>query len=807
MREILYWNREWEYVDEFFPDFKLGQKSDLISIVELPHSNASFPYNYFTESLYEKVSGYRKIFHAPLYWKDKRIFVNFEGAGHEARIFLNGKEIFCHKGGYTGFSLELTDNLLIDHENILAVKLDSKEDLNIPPFGGIIDYLTFGGLYREVNLEIRDKSFIEDIFVQTLDVTKEKKRLLLDICLVLDKEHLSNGLLGLDFELLEKKSGKLVVKFEKVLDEVLDSLNFKCEFFIDNVSLWDIDNPNLYTLVTKLNISGDNVDSYSLDFGFRSVVFKKDGFYLNDKKIKIMGLNRHQSYPHVGYAMGKSPQELDAKILKYELGVNAVRTSHYPQSKHFINACDQLGLLVFMEIPGWQHIGDEDWKDVACENVEEMVLQYRNHPSIIVWGVRINESQDDDPFYTRTNKIAHDLDPSRQTTGVRFIQKSSLLEDIYSYNDFSHIGSNAGVDPKKKVTSDMEKPYLITEYNGHMFPTKSFDWEQKRLEHALRHAKVIDGYFGYEDIAGGFGWCMFDYHTHQDFGSGDRICYHGVLDLYRNPKLAASVYASQLLKEPVLEVSSSMDIGDHPSGHIGDVYAFTNADSVKVYKNQDFVKEFFPDRLNYPSMVHPPILIDDFIGELLEVKEGLDKKAAKAIKELMRAVAKKGLANLNLSEKLKMLYFMKTRKLSFDDAYQIFSTYMGNWGDSAISYRFDAIKDGELVKSITREPVNEIKLKVNIDKKDLVEDASYDVASVRILAVDQNDNILPYYMEPFTVRVEGPIEVLGTSTFSFKGGRAGLYVRSKNKAGLAKIIVEGNDFDKVEVDFDVKVLK
>ena len=127
-------------------------------------------------------------------------------------------------------------------------------------------------------------------------------------------------------------------------------------------------------------------------------------------------------------------QKWDADILKNELKLNAVRTSHYPQSHHFLDRCDELGLLVFTEIPGWQYIGDQEWQDQAVRNTEDMVVQYRNHPSIILWGVRINESEDDDAFYQRTNEAAHRLDPMRQTSGVRYLQKSSLLEDVYAFN-------------------------------------------------------------------------------------------------------------------------------------------------------------------------------------------------------------------------------------------------------------------------------------------------------------------------------------------------------------------------------------
>lgn len=136
--------------------------------------------------------------------------------------------------------------------------------------------------------------------------------------------------------------------------------------------------------------------------------------------------------------------------------MNAVRTSHYPQSQDFIRRCDEIGLLVFTEFPGWQHIGGEEWKRQAMQNLKEMIVQYRNHPSIILWGVRINESQDDDVFYGETNRVAHELDDTRATGGVRMLKKSHLLEDVYTYNDFLHDGRHPGCNPKRKVTPDMK---------------------------------------------------------------------------------------------------------------------------------------------------------------------------------------------------------------------------------------------------------------------------------------------------------------------------------------------------------------
>ena len=228
--------------------------------------------------------------------------------------------------------------------------------------------------------------------------------------------------------------------------------------------------------------------------------------FRSGKNVKIRGLNRHQSWPYVGYAMPARAQIRDADILKNELNVNTVRTSHYPQSIEFLDRCDEIGLLVFEEIPGWQHIGPAEWKDVAVKNVEEMILRDWNHPSIIIWGVRINESADDDELYARTNAVARALDPHRQTGGVRCIDNSSFLEDVYTMNDFVNSGGDIALRPQEDITGLGKKvPYLVTEYNGHMYPTKKFDCEERQNEHVLRHLRVQNASYRDESISGAIG--------------------------------------------------------------------------------------------------------------------------------------------------------------------------------------------------------------------------------------------------------------------------------------------------------------
>lgn len=763
-------NNDWLFTENFDAGF------DEAVSVRLPHTAKEIPYNYINCRDYQMVCGYRKIFTAPGDWQGKKLILRFDGAAHEATVFCNGERVGYHACGYTAFCVDITDLVRLGGENVIDVRLDTRESLNIPPFGFVIDYLCYGGLYREVTLEVKEPEYIKEVLIENTGLREIRVR-------------------------IASECGSLVTDIVDNSGAVISSAVGKAfELNVPEAELWSVDSPALYTARVRAMRGGEYVDEKRLRFGFRTVKFKSDGFYLNGERLKIRGLNRHQAYAYVGYAMPRSVQELDAEILKNELGVNAVRTSHYPQSQHFISRCDELGLLVFTEIPGWQHIGDEDWKRQAVKNTDEMVRQYMHHPSIMLWGVRINESQDCDELYRRTNAVAHTLDSGRQTSGVRYIEKSRLLEDVYAYNDFSHCGDNAGLKPKKSVTAKKHNGYLVSECNGHMFPTKAFDDERHRLDHALRHAKVLDAMYADDDISGIFPWCMFDYNTHQDFGSGDGICYHGVMDMFRNPKLASAVYASQSEDKPCCVVSSSMDIGEHPAGDIGRVYVFTNADCVRLYKDGVFVREFAPSREEYPALPHPPVIIDDFIGELLITQEGFDEKTAAAVKECLLAVAKFGPSSLPPKILAKFARLMLLKGFKFSDGVELYGKYIGNWGGEATKWRFDAVKGGKLICSVTRSPGQRVHLEVSTSKTKLCECDTYDAAAVRIRAVDEHGNLAPYWQEPVILKCSGPIMLIGPEIISLKGGSGGCYVKTCGSSGSAELCV--ND---IKIKFEINV--
>ena len=768
----------WEFTPQWSQSFGLGQGDGIA--VRLPHNAADLPNHYGDHNAYQMICGYRKKLPIPENYAGKRVFLQFDGAGHIATVYVNGQKAGHHRTGYTGFRVEITDFVTPGQEAIIAVELDTTENPATPPFGFVIDYLTYGGLYREVWLDVREQKYIEDVFVTTptaTDVHVELKTHGADVC---------------QLSILEEDGTCLLTK----------KTTSPANLHFPEAKLWSNVDPHRYILKCELLDDEGNVqDTQEVKFGVRTFEFKNDGFYLNGKKTFLRGLNRHQCYPHMGYAAPESLQREDARILKEELGCIAVRTSHYPQSQYFIDECDRLGLLVFTEIPGWQHIGDDAWKKQAVENTKEMVLQYRNHPSIVLWGVRINESGDCDEMYEHTNAVAHELDPSRPTSGVRCILKSSLLEDVYAYNDFSHIGFNPGVRLKKKVTPDMNKPLLVSEHNGHMFPTKSFDTWSKRQEHALRHATVQSAAAASGEHCGCFGWCMFDYPTHKDFGSGDRVCYHGVLDFYRNPKIAADVYASQQEKKPVLSLSSPMDIGDYPGGQLGTVYAFSNAEKVLLYKNDLFVTEL--KKGHWKGLPHSPFVMDDIVGQLLETQEGYDQKKSNSVRKALLTIAEKGLEYLSPIDKLQLGIMALRYKIDFKTAWDLYGKYIGNWGGTATVWRLDAVTNGKVVASKVYCPTTDLHLDVSVSATTLQEKASYDTAAIRIRVLDANGNIAPYAQIPVLLKLEGEAELIGPSAVTAEGGMCGTFVRTTGRSGEATLTISTAQTPEVSIKFNI----
>ncbi len=725
-RRVFPLNRNWLYGGKTVAGAaEAGFDDKRFERVTLPHTNRMLPWHSFDDKEYQFISIYRRHFRMPAGLEGQRVFVDFAGAMTASTVHINGKRLGEYRGGYTPFSFELTPHIDWSGENVLAVEVDSTERSDIPPFGGAIDYLTFGGIYREASLRVVPDVFLDNVFAMPVDVLTPGRS-------VRVRCYLGGAAPGGNMTLTaELRDGSRVVKTAS------QPVKAGAEFQeiqltgLGEIELWDIDRPTLYQVTARL--SGDRVDDEStVRIGFREARFTDKGFFLNGKHLKLRGLNRHQTYPFAGCAMPARVQRRDALILKREFKCNLVRTSHYPQSTHFLDACDENGLLVFEEIPGWQHIGDKAWQDTAVRFTGEMVRRDWNHPAIVLWGVRINESPDNHDFYTRTNEVAHELDPSRQTGGVRNRYESELLEDVFTMNDFGF--------PLRPPNHPL---YLNTEFVGHTFPTRHTDNVVHVAEHILRYARIYNQLYSDDRYSGGIGWCAFDYDTHSYLGAGDRMCYHGVADIFRIAKPAAALYTSQCdpAEEIVLEPGFGWSWGDHPAGGGPGVFPIcSNCDHVKVYVNGELKTEADPDRQTYPHLPHPPFLTN--MG-------GVD---------------------------------------------------FYHWGD----VRVEGYLNGKLAATrMISGRGADAQFHVTPDDAELMGDGS-DATRVVLRVTDEYGYPRKYATGAIAFNLEGPGEIIGDNPFSLEGGVGAVWIRAKESPGTIRLVARHPYLGTKTVEISVK---
>ena len=770
MRQPL--NFGWSFVSDFKEEY-LKQLPDNKETIDIPHSAIKVPYNYFNELDYQKIFTYEKIFNIEDELNKKVFIFHFAGLMVKAHIYLNDVDLGVHYSTYLPIDIDVT-KYLKKKGNRLLVIVDGSEDENCPPFGYAIDYLTFAGIYREVELISHLPTYLKDIYAHA------------------DLE----GNLEVNYEIVG--NDEISIKHALFLND-LHITGFegkKCQI-IDPL-LWDLDHPNIYTLKILVEYK-DKKEEYAVKFGIREAIFKKDGFYLNGKKTKLVGLNRHQGYPYVGYAMPASMQKEDADILK-EIGLNIVRTSHYPQSEHFLDRCDEIGLLVVNEIPGWQFVSKkQEWRDNFMMFLEKMILTERNHPSLIAHGVRIDESIDDHDLYSKANELAHKLDPYRQTLGVRNFKNSELLEDIYAYNDFICEGMKVGLDNPKHI-KHQNKPYMVTEYMGHMDPNKATTDLDRRIDVAKRHMRVLDDNMKYSNIAGAIGWCFVDYHTHVDFGSGDHICAHGVMDMYRNPKFSSYVYASQKEDGPFLEVLSNIKPGDVATAVYGDIYVATNCDYVFLFKNDEYVGDFYPNKKEFKYVKHPLILIDDLVGKTFK-EERFEEKHWARMGKTFSYYAIHGFNHMKLKDSLFLAKMMFKYKISYSDLVYYWNKHVASWGGIAKKWTFKGYKDNKVVIEKEIGPSKVFDLKVETKRTELEMRDTYDVARIKVSHVDEYNSLMFYSNRVINIKASGAVELIGDENQALLGGQLSIYVKSK-ALGKGKVAIKMDSIVK-EIEFDV----
>jgi beta-galactosidase len=598
--------------------------------INLPHCVARLSWQDWAPATWQDVWSYRRHFSSPREFRNRRVFVEFDGVMVGASPAINGHTLPEHLGGYLPFRYEVTE-WLTSGDNVLAVAVDSRWK-NVPPEGSpegphSIDYLEPGGMIRGVSLSAVPQVFLSDVFAKPANVLDPNRRV--EVTCAIDAAIAIDRPVQVRTELLD---GSRVVAAAQESAQLKTAGKTEVRLTLSNlggIALWETDAPKLYRVVTTLSIGGKPVHDHQVRIGFREARFDVGGFFLNGRRTHLFGLNRHELYPYVGGAMPRRILRRDAEILRHEFHCNIVRCSHYPQSEAFLDACDELGLMVWEEIPGWQYLGDASWKELAVRDVRDMICRDRNHPAIIIWGVRVNESANAPALYLRTKQTAHSLDDSRPTSGSMTPSSAGRWrqewhQDVFAFDDY-HAASDGSVGIREPLPG---VPYMLAEAVGqyNYATAKGFGAIYRRTAdvplqqaQAVRHAQAHDRAAGFPRCAGVIAWCAFDYGSLVNSYRG--VKYPGVADVFRIPKLGASFYQAQVSPavRPVIAPNFYWDFGpETPHGPGKHAAIFSNCERLEIFVGGKLFKEALPDRTAFPHLQYPPFFCDldflDFVG-------------------------------------------------------------------------------------------------------------------------------------------------------------------------------------------------
>lgn len=618
-RQVLDMNTGWAF---YRGEVEEGYKTDLddsgwIPAV-IPHIMQLETKHCGGNSIYDGIGWYRRYFRLPGEYKDKRIVVSFEGVMTNCDVYLNGKKITTHYGGYMGFIADLTDRIDWNGNNVLVVRVSAEYDPLTPPGKpqDKMDFYYYSGIYRDVSMVITDKVYITDPlqeniiagggqFVTFPEVTKERaKTHLFTHIRNLTDEHKDLTILTR----LKDTTGHVVAQAEtpvrllKQSDETVEQ-----DLVIDRPNLWHPYTPYLYTLQTQL-LSRDRVlDETNKKIGIRTIRYTaEEGFFINGEKLYMRGANRHQAYANVGDAASNSMQVRDVIDLKRG-GYNAVRAAHYPVDPAFLDACDQYGLLVVECIPGWQFYNpDSTFIRRLYDIGRQMIRRDRNHPSVVLWETALNESRYPVSLAKEIQVLSHAEYPGDQmyTAGDYFGHAD--MEPYYDvfYKQVSRFPKDGDVMSNYVEDFISVKPLFTREWGdgvGEKPRVSLKDNEEEQMRQCRSRIEQLNG-------QGYFDWCMLDANPHMgghfvwsynDYarGSQDETMYSGVVDINRYPKFSYFMLQSmrdksisqQGLYEGPMVFIASYNASEDFSSSTTDITVFSNCDEVRLYRNNKLV--------------------------------------------------------------------------------------------------------------------------------------------------------------------------------------------------------------------------
>ncbi|MFN3756217.1 MAG: glycoside hydrolase family 2 TIM barrel-domain containing protein [Flavobacterium sp.] len=562
--------------------------------------------------------------------KKRQTSIYFEGVMHECWIWLNGKMIKHHQGGYTPFYISLNEYGK-KGMNELIVKINNEDNPQIPPGKPLkeLDFNYYGGIYRNVwSIEtspihftpaISEKEkYSGGISIHFNDITTELAK--------------GQALFSLRNHSNKKEKVQVILTFEhrnqsyhfeSTTFEILpqQELTRNLPISIPHPQFWDIETPHLYQINAKIVSGKKEWDIEKFTSGIRTFELKPDGFYLNKKKRFLNGTNRHQEYPYLGYAISDASNYRDAIKIK-NAGFDFVRLSHYPQSESFMQACDELGLITMNCISGWQFVGDDSFIKNALQEIRTLARRDRNRASVAFWEVSLNESNMSEDFMKMANETlrnelpfaniytagwmdhsSYDLFiPARQHGKApqywNNYDKGNRKIIIAEYGDWEYYAQNAGFN-QTSFTDLQEEERTSRQLRGF--------GEKRLLQQAFNYQEAFNSNLKGVNTIGHANWLMFDYNR----GYADDLESSGISDIFRIEKPAFYFYKSQ--RPPTMKVPDG--ISGEPMVHIAsfwneksstDLRVFSNCEEVALYLNGTLIdkkrpqRDAFSDTLPFP---------------------------------------------------------------------------------------------------------------------------------------------------------------------------------------------------------------
>lgn len=629
-------------------EFELENSSEK-ETVNIPHTwNTEDP---FTDGPYFRGKGiYIKDIFIPKDWSDRAVFLKFEASNQVTHVFVNDQVVGKHTGGYTAFAFELTEALNFGAENNIRIEVDNSHNTDIPPLEA--DFNFYGGIYRDIEMIVTGKSHFHlvgeaggNLLIKTPEVSEKNARITFEGNIV-------NPCKDLDLQIkISDPSGNIVS--EKSF--AANTENFSKDFLIDNPKLWSPKNPQLYSLQANLidQNTGKIKDSFFSKFGCRW--FSADpekGFILNGKPIKLIGANRHQDFENMGNAVPNSIHRKDYQMIK-DMGANFIRTAHYPQDPEVYRICDELGLLVWTEVPVINDVTDtEAYHQNAINMQREQVLQLYNHPSIVFWGYMneifirfvftgdMSEEAKNAKIATSV-ELAKKLEAETKKLDTSRLSVMALHEnELYNTSGIADIpdviGWNLyfgwytpGLENLGKFLDEQHKKYpnrplLISEYgpgsDSRIQTNDPKPWDYSEAYQLKSHVSYLNQVIARDYMLGMAAWNFADFGSSSRQDSRPFINQKGLVNFDREPKDIYYYYKARLTEKPFVYIAGK----NHETRFI----AKDSLVNVKVFSNSELVQLEIDNTEKFEATVKDNIA--EFSLKLSEGKYKLNAISGKA---------------------------------------------------------------------------------------------------------------------------------------------------------------------------------